>query len=78
GLLSVSDVNGDGLLQLGELRISGDIVLLVAPELAGLPFVISALVAAGGLAAALSTADGLLLTISAALSNDVYFRWINP
>jgi len=78
GLLSVSDVNGDGLLQLGELRISGDIVLLVAPELAGLPFVISALVAAGGLAAALSTADGLLLTISAALSNDVYFRLFNP
>ncbi|MCV2422420.1 cation acetate symporter [Paucibacter sp. DJ2R-2] len=78
GLLSVSDVNGDGLLQLGELRLSGDIVLLVAPELAGLPFVISALVAAGGLAAALSTADGLLLTISAALSNDVYFRLFNP
>ncbi|WP_271009931.1 sodium:solute symporter family protein [Paucibacter sp. B51] len=78
GLLAVSDVNGDGILQLGELRISGDIILLMAPELMGLPFVISALVAAGGLAAALSTADGLLLTISAALSNDVYYRLFNP
>ena len=78
GLLSVSDVNGDGILQFGELRIGGDLVMLVTPELAGLPFVISGLVAAGGLAAALSTADGLLLTISAALSHDIYFRSVRP
>jgi cation/acetate symporter len=78
GLLSLSDVNGDGILQLGEMRISSDIIMLVTPELAGLPYVVSGMVAAGGLAAALSTADGLLLTISAALSHDVYFRVINP
>jgi len=78
GLLSVLDINGDGILQLSELRISGDIIMLATPELAGLPYVISGMVAAGGLAAALSTADGLLLTISAALSHDVYFRVVNP
>ena len=77
-LLSVSDVNGDGVLQLGELNISGDIIVLAMPEIAGLPYVISGLVAAGGLAAALSTADGLLLTISNALSHDVYYRMIDP
>ncbi len=77
-LLSVRDVNGDGLLQLGELHIGSDIIMLLTPELAGLPYVVSGMVAAGGLAAALSTADGLLLTISAALSHDVYFRVLNP
>ena len=76
-LLSVSDVNGDGILQLGELRLGADIVMLVTPELGGLPYVISGLVAAGGLAAALSTADGLLLTIGNALAHDVYFREFN-
>ncbi len=77
-LLSVSDVNQDGVLQLGELSISGDIIVLAMPEIAGLPYVISGLVAAGGLAAALSTADGLLLTIANALSHDVYYRLIDP
>lgn len=77
-LLSVSDLNGDGLLQLGEMQIGGDIVMLVTPELAGLPYVVSGMVAAGGLAAALSTADGLLLTISSALAHDIYHRVINP
>jgi cation/acetate symporter len=77
-LLSVEDVNHDGILQLGELKISGDIIVLAMPEIAGMPYVISGLVAAGGLAAALSTADGLLLTISNALSHDLYFRIINP
>lgn len=77
-LLSVSDVNGDGVLQLGEMRLGGDIVMLAMPELAGLPYVVSGMVAAGGLAAALSTADGLLLTISAALSHDIYYRVVNP
>jgi len=77
-LLQVSDVNGDGILQLGEIRIGGDIVVLAAPEIAGLPYVISGLVAAGGLAAALSTADGLLLTIANALSHDLWFRIVDP
>ena len=77
-LLSVSDINRDGILQLGEMQIGGDIVMLVTPELAGLPYVVSGMVAAGGLAAALSTADGLLLTISSALAHDIYHRVINP
>jgi cation/acetate symporter len=77
-LLNVADVNGDGILQLAEIVIGGDIVVLATPEIAGLPYVISGLVAAGGLAAALSTADGLLLTIANALSHDVYYKMINP
>jgi cation/acetate symporter len=52
--------------------------VLLTPELAGLPYVISALVAAGGLAAALSTADGLLLVIANALGHDLYYKMIDP
>lgn len=78
GLLSVADVNKDGILQLAEMRIGGDIIVLATPEIGGLPYVISGMVAAGGLAAALSTADGLLLTIANALSHDLYFKMINP
>ena len=72
-LLSVSDVNGDQILQFAELKLGADIVMLATPELGGLPYVVSGLVAAGGLAAALSTADGLLLTIGNALAHDLYF-----
>lgn len=71
-LISVSDVNGDGILQFAELRLGADLVMLVAPELGGMPYVVSGLVAAGGLAAALSTADGLLLTIGNAIAHDIY------
>ena len=78
GLLSVVDINKDGILQLGEMRIGGDIIVLATPEIGGLPYVISGMVAAGGLAAALSTADGLLLTIANALSHDLYYKMINP
>jgi cation/acetate symporter len=78
GLLSISDINKDGIFQLGEMRIGGDIIVLATPEIAGLPYVISGLVAAGGLAAALSTADGLLLTIANALSHDLYYKMIDP
>ncbi len=77
-LVSVRDVNGDGILQLGELALGGDVIVLAAPEIGGLPYWVTCLVAAGGLAAALSTADGLLLTIANALSHDVYFRVMNP
>jgi cation/acetate symporter len=73
-LLSFSDVNGDGILQFAELKIGPDLVMLASPEISGLPYVVSVLVAAGGLAAALSTADGLLLTIGNALAHDVYFE----
>jgi cation/acetate symporter len=77
-LLSITDINGDGILQLPELTLGQDIVVLATPEIAGLPYVISGLVAAGGLAAALSTADGLLLTIANALSHDVYYKMLDP
>ncbi|MDR6858032.1 sodium:solute symporter family protein [Variovorax guangxiensis] len=77
-LLSVSDVNNDGIFQLSEMKIGGDIIVLATPEIGGLPYVISGMVAAGGLAAALSTADGLLLTIANALSHDLYYKMIDP
>ncbi len=77
-LLSVVDINKDGILQLNEMSIGGDIIVLAAPAIGGLPYVISGLVAAGGLAAALSTADGLLLTIANALSHDLYYKMIDP
>jgi cation/acetate symporter len=70
--------NGDGILQLSEFRLHTDAVVLATPEIAGLPYVISGLVAAGGLAAALSTADGLLLAIANALSHDIYYKMIDP
>ncbi|TAH47965.1 MAG: cation acetate symporter [Betaproteobacteria bacterium] len=78
GLVRIEDMNGDGVLQLAELSLNTDVIVLATPEIAGLPYVVSGLVAAGGLAAALSTADGLLLTISNALSHDLYYKVINP
>ena len=78
GMVSIEDINGDGILQLAELSLNPDVILLATPEIAGLPYVISGLVAAGALAAALSTADGLLLTIASALSHDVYYKVYRP
>ena len=75
--LRLDDINHDGVVQLAEMQLGPDIVVLAMPEIAGLPYVITGLVAAGGLAAALSTADGLLLTIANALSHDLYFKMIN-
>lgn len=77
-LVSIVDVNGDGIVQLAEIAIDGDVLTLATPEIGGLPYVISGLVAAGGLAAALSTADGLLLAISNALSHDIYYKIVDP
>jgi len=77
-MITITDINMDGLVQLAEIALDGDMIALAAPEIAGLPYVISALIAAGALAAALSTADGLLLTISSALSHDTYYRMVNP
>jgi cation/acetate symporter len=77
-LVSAIDINQDGILQLGEITIGSDIIMLATPELSGLPYVIAGLVAAGGLAAALSTADGLLLTIASALSHDLYYKLMAP
>jgi cation/acetate symporter len=78
GMLAIVDGNGDGILQLNEFFMRADITVLATPEIAGLPYVISGLVAAGGLAAAMSTADGLLLAIANALSHDLYYKIIDP
>ncbi|HBE33153.1 MAG TPA: cation acetate symporter, partial [Cyanobacteria bacterium UBA11368] len=84
GLLGFEDKNGDGRFQLtpsketSEIKIDRDIVVLSTPEVAKLAPWVIALVAAGGLAAALSTASGLLLVISSSIAHDVYYRMIDP
>jgi cation/acetate symporter len=83
GLLTITDSpeqggNGDGVLQYEELQIDQDLIVLATPEIAGLPATVVALVAAGGMAAALSTADGLLMVIASAAAHDIYHRTINP
>ena len=74
----IADFNKDGVLQLNEWFMRGDVVVLATPEVAGLPYVVSGLVAAGGMAAAMSTADGLILAIANALSHDIYYKIIDP
>jgi len=84
GLIEFTDKNNDGTIQYladnnkNELRIDNDIMVLANPEIAQLPAWVIALVAAGGLAAALSTAAGLLLVISTSVSNDLVKKVINP
>ncbi|MCA0985242.1 cation acetate symporter [Halobacillus yeomjeoni] len=78
GRLSVADGNGDGVLQWSELVISNDIVVMATPEIANLGIFVIGLMAAGAMAAALSTAGGLMIAISASLSHDIYYRTINP
>jgi cation/acetate symporter len=78
GLLAIRDSNADGILQINEFFLNPDIIVLATPEMAGLPYVISGLVAAGGMAAAMSTADGLLLAMANALSHDLYYKIIDP
>jgi cation/acetate symporter len=84
GLLAFDDKNGDGRLQLApeeannEITIDNDIIVLSTPEVARLAPWVIALVAAGGLAAALSTASGLLLVISSSIAHDVYYRIVDP
>ena len=84
GLLTFDDKNSDGRITLtpeettNEITIDRDIIVLSTPEVAKLAPWVIALVAAGGLAAALSTASGLLLVISSSIAHDVYYRIINP
>ncbi|OLQ92569.1 cation acetate symporter [Vibrio ponticus] len=84
GLLGFDDKNNDGLIEYtsnpatNELKVDRDIMVLANPEIAKLPNWVIALVAAGGLAAALSTAAGLLLAISSAISHDLIKGVINP
>ncbi|MBW2242322.1 MAG: cation acetate symporter [Deltaproteobacteria bacterium] len=84
GLIGFEDKDGDGRIrysgdpETNELRVDRDIMVLANPEIARLPAWIVALVAAGGLAAALSTAAGLLLVISSAISHDIGKSWLWP
>src|SRR5918992_6209207 len=85
GLVTFQDQNGDGVVNslsttsgTAELRVDPDIMVLANPEIAGLPAPVVGLVAAGGLAAALSTAAGLLLVIGAGIGHDLYYRLVNP
>jgi cation/acetate symporter len=75
---AVTAASTDGILQFQEISIDGDLVMLATPEIAGLPYTVAALVAAGRLAAALSTADGLLVVIASVIAHDVYFRTLRP
>ena len=86
GLITLQDSNGDGVMQADELfgvnglppSIDRDIIVLALPEIAGLSAIIIALVAAGGLAAALSTASGLLIVISSSIAHDIYGHLLRP
>jgi cation/acetate symporter len=86
GLITLRDANGDGIMQAAELfgaqglpaSIDRDIIVLALPEIAGLSAIIIALVAAGGLAAALSTASGLLIVISSSIAHDIYGHILRP
>ena len=84
GLLTFDDKNKDGIIQYvadkdkNELTVDNDIMVLANPEIANLPAWVIALVAAGGLAAALSTAAGLLLVISASVSHDLIKKVFKP
>ena len=78
GLLKVADTSGDGILQWNELIIANDIVVMATPEIANLGAFVIGLVAAGAMAAALSTAGGLLIAISSAFAHDIYYRILKP
>lgn len=78
GKLQLADGNGDGVLQWNELIISNDIVVMATPEIANLGIFVIGLVAAGAMAAALSTAGGLMIAISSSFAHDIYYRVLKP
>ena len=78
GKLQIADGNGDGILQWSELIISNDIVVMATPEIANLGMFVIGLVAAGAMAAALSTAGGLMISISSSFAHDIYYRVLKP
>ncbi len=81
GLITAADTTplvADQVYRFADVAINNDIIVLASPEIGGLPAPVVGLVAAGALAAALSTASGLLLVISSSVANDVYYKRINP
>ncbi|MBM7704028.1 sodium:solute symporter family protein [Metabacillus iocasae] len=78
GKLQLADTNNDGILQWSELMIDKDIVVMATPEIANLGVFVIGLVAAGAMAAALSTAGGLMIAISSSFAHDIYYRVLKP
>ncbi|WP_332648673.1 sodium:solute symporter family protein [Lysinibacillus sp. 54212] len=78
GKLQIADGNSDGILQWKELIIANDIVVMATPEIANLGMFVIGLVAAGAMAAALSTAGGLMISISSSFAHDIYYRVLKP
>ncbi|CAM3982305.1 sodium:solute symporter family protein [Alkalicoccus chagannorensis] len=78
GLLEIADTSEDGTLHWEDLFIHEDIVVMATPEIANLGMFVVGLVAAGAMAAALSTAGGLLITISSSFAHDIYYRLLRP
>lgn len=78
GMLQVADSNSDGVLQWSELIIANDIVVMATPEIANLGVFVIGLVAAGAMAAALSTAGGLMISLSSSFAHDIYYRVWKP
>ena len=78
GKLQVADTSGDGILQWNELVIANDIVVMATPEIANLGVFVIGLVAAGAMAAALSTAGGLMISISSSFAHDIYYCVLRP
>ncbi|MRX74380.1 sodium/solute symporter [Bacillus lacus] len=78
GKLQLADANGDGILQWSEMIIANDIIVMATPEIANLGLFVIGLVAAGAMAAALSTAGGLMISISSSFAHDIYYRVLHP
>ncbi|MCH1625173.1 sodium:solute symporter family protein [Ferdinandcohnia quinoae] len=78
GMLKLADTNSDGILQWTEMTIANDIVVMATPEIANLGVFVIGLVAAGAMAAALSTAGGLMISLSSSFAHDIYYRVLKP
>lgn len=78
GLVKVEDLNDDGILQFEELTLHADMIVIGTPEITRMPFTVSSLIGAGGMAAAVSTSLGLLMVLAAGVAHDIYKKMINP
>ena len=78
GLVKTEDKNGDGILQFNELTLHADMIVIGTPEITRMPYTISSLIGAGGMAAAVSTSLGLLMVLAAGVAHDIYKKMINP
>ncbi|MBS4032485.1 MAG: cation acetate symporter [Clostridiales bacterium] len=78
GLVKTEDKNGDGFLQFNELTLHADMIVIGTPEITRMPYTVSSLIGAGGMAAAVSTSLGLLMVLAAGVAHDIYKKMINP